>query len=544
MCESEPTKLNESQEQAVMAELARLMQSAAFRTSKRCREFLDYIVEHTMSGPSGVLKERSLGVELFGLPTDFDPGQHTIVRVTANEVRKKLAQHYLSENGAYHQVRINVPPGSYKAEFRWEALAAEPAPEPAVSRAAADDAVAESHAAKLVTDVPAQEPMAAEASVPPHPGGSIPLVVACAVALVLTAGAWLWWWGRANPVSADARSSSVSVAVPTALNNGEDLRMSVGSTSPFIDRSGRTWAPDRFFSGGSAIFRPSEKIVRTLNPDIYRHQRQGDFRYDIPLRPGSYELHLHFAETGLADFISAESSGEGQRLFRVSANGKQILAEFDTVSDAAGSNVADERVFRDIAPAEDGFLHLSLVSLRGAAMLSAIEILPVSPGKVRPVRIRAGWTSSWQDSAGGQWQADSYFSGGNALVRSTNPAQQGSSSTPDMALYASERWGHFSYAVPVAEGRYRVTMRFCEGHYGRHNIGVGGPGSREFDVYCNGVALLRGFDIFKEAGGEGRPLDQAFSGIRPNAQGKIVLSFVPTTGMACVNGIEIVEDPQ
>jgi hypothetical protein len=255
-------------------------------------------------------------------------------------------------------------------------------------------------------------------------------------------------------------------------------------------------------------------------------------------------LHLHFAETGLADFISAESSGEGQRLFRVSANGKQILAEFDTVSDAAGSNVADERVFRDIAPAEDGFLHLSLVSLRGAAMLSAIEILPVSPGKVRPVRIRAGWTSSWQDSAGGQWQADSYFSGGNALVRSTNPAQQGSSSTPDMALYASERWGHFSYAVPVAEGRYRVTMRFCEGHYGRHNIGVGGPGSREFDVYCNGVALLRGFDIFKEAGGEGRPLDQAFSGIRPNAQGKIVLSFVPTTGMACVNGIEIVEDPQ
>jgi hypothetical protein len=55
-----------------------------------------------------------------------------------------------------------------------------------------------------------------------------------------------------------------------------------------------------------------------MDPDIYRHVRQGDFRYDIPLKPGSYELHLHFAETGLADFISAESSGEGQRFFRVS----------------------------------------------------------------------------------------------------------------------------------------------------------------------------------------------------------------------------------
>jgi hypothetical protein len=86
-----------------------------------------------------------------------------------------------------------------------------------------------------------------------------------------------------------------------------------------------------------------------------------------------------------------------------------------------------------------------------------------------------------------------------------------------------------------------VTLKFSEGHYGHRNTGVGGLGSRVFDVYCNGVALLRNFDIFKEAGGEGRPLDRTFAGIRPNAQGKIVLSFVPITGMACVNGIEVVE---
>jgi hypothetical protein len=111
-----------------------------------------------------------------------------------------------------------------------------------------------------------------------------------------------------------------------------------------------------------------------------------------------------------------------------------------------------------------------------------------------------------------------------------------------MALYASERWGHFSYAVPVAEGRYRVTLKFCEGHYGKRNAGAGEPGPRLFDVYCNGVALLRGFDIMKEAGGEGRPIDRNFSGIRPNAQGKILLTFVPVQGMACVNGIEVVDD--
>ena len=130
MCESEAQRLEVSREQSIRAELQRLLESTAFRTSKRCREFLEYIVEHTINGPSGTLKERSIGVELFQLPLDFDAGQHTIVRVTANEVRKKLAQHYLAENGSLHPVRIDLPPGSYRAEFRWEMPVSEPpAPE-------------------------------------------------------------------------------------------------------------------------------------------------------------------------------------------------------------------------------------------------------------------------------------------------------------------------------------------------------------------------------------------------------------------------------
>ena len=318
--------------------------------------------------------------------------------------------------------------------------------------------------------------------------------------------------------------------------------MIVGSTNPYVDRSGRTWGPDLFFTGGSVLVRPAERILRTLDPDIYRHLRQGDFRYDIPLEPGSYQLHLHFAETGLADFISAESSGEGQRLFRVFVNGNEILNFFDIVADAAGRDVANERVFRNISPAADGFLHLSFSSMRGTAIVSGIEILPVTPGAVRPLRVRSGWPSAWVDSAGRQWQGDSYFLGGNALVRTTNPARESDSIPPEMALYTSERWGHFSYALPVPEGKYRVTLKFCEGHYGHRNTGIGGLGSRIFDVFSNGVALLRDFDIFKEAGGEGRPVERSFSGIRPNAQGKIILTFVPNKGMACVNGIEVVAD--
>jgi len=521
--------LGESREQIVAAELSHLLESPTFRNSKRCRDFLEYIVQHTMTGPSGTLKERSIGVELFQLPPDFDTGQHTIVRVTANEVRKKLARHYLAQNGSPHPVRIDLPPGSYSAEFTWGIPAAK-------------TQVPEETQAPAELPIPAETPLPPETQVAEAPRAPKRWVFALAATLAVIAGVVaLWRWPIAKPVVRDARSTPGASHASTASFAGGPLRMIVGSGNPYNDRSGRTWGPDQFFSGGSIFVRSSEKILRTLDPDIYRHVRQGEFRYDIPLQPGSYELHLHFAETGLADFISAESSGEGQRLFRVSANGKPLLDYFDVVADADGANTSDERVFRDISPAADGLLHLNFTPMRGTAILSGIEILPVSPGKVRPIRIRAGWTAAWQDPSGQQWQADSYFLGGNALVRTRNPARE-SNSLPDMAVYSSERWGHFTYALPVAEGRYKLTLRFCEGHYGRGNTGVGGLGSRVFDVYCNGVALMREFDIFKQAGGEGRPVDLTFSGVRPNAQGKIVLSFVPIEGMACVNGIEVVEE--
>ncbi len=506
MDQVERMELGESDVQAVRAELDRLVASATFRHSKRCSEFLDYVVEHTIRGASGLLKERSIGVGLFGLPQDFDPGQRTVVRVTANEVRKKLAQHYQAENGAPHLVRIGLPPGSYSAEFKWTAPSIEtPAPVPS----------------------------------PPR---RLPLwIIACALAVLAILGAvFLWRSQAARPVYSGAPSASAPRAGMVALPTGEDLRIGIGIASPYVDRSGLTWSPDNFFSGGFVFTRSSEKVLRTMDPDLYRRARQGDFHYDIPLKPGFYELRLHFAETGLADFISADSSGEGQRIFNVSANGKTILSSFDVVADAAGSNISDVRVFRDISPAEDGFLHLNFVSMRGTAMLSGIELLPSVRGKVRPVRLRAGWPGAWQDPSGQLWQADNYFQGGNALVRTTNPSRE-TSNLPEMALYASERWGHFSYSVPVAEGRYRVKLIFCEGHFGSHNSGDGGLGSRVFDVFCNGVALLKDFDIFKEAGGEGRPVDKTFSGVRPTAQGKIVLTFVPVVGSACVNGIEVVD---
>jgi malectin (di-glucose binding ER protein) len=92
----------------------------------------------------------------------------------------------------------------------------------------------------------------------------------------------------------------------------------------------------------------------------------------------------------------------------------------------------------------------------------------------------------------------------------------------------------------VAEGKYGITLYFAETYFGA--LGPGGVGSRLFDVYCNGEALLRNFDVFKEAGGANRALQKTFHGLRANAQGKLVLTFVPVKNYACLNAIEIVDE--
>jgi hypothetical protein len=56
------------------------------------------------------------------------------------------------------------------------------------------------------------------------------------------------------------------------------------------------------------------------------------------------------------------------------------------------------------------------------------------------------------------------------------------------------------------------------------------------------VALLRNFDIFKEAGGANRALQKIFRGLEPNAQGKLILRFVPVENYACVNAIEVADE--
>ena len=116
------------QRTAILDELARILQSPHFRTSRRSQQFLRYVVEQTLDGHDDRLKERAIGTALFDRPPDYDTGEDAAVRVAANEVRKRLAQYQVET--APLEVRIELPPGGYHADFHWLASPPETAPEP------------------------------------------------------------------------------------------------------------------------------------------------------------------------------------------------------------------------------------------------------------------------------------------------------------------------------------------------------------------------------------------------------------------------------
>ena len=102
----------------IRAQLKRLIDSQFFRASKRCRLFLEHVVEHSLSDSPQALKERTLGVHVFGREPTYDTATDPVVRVTAGEVRRRLAQYYAEEAHHIH-LRIDLPPGSYAPMYTW-----------------------------------------------------------------------------------------------------------------------------------------------------------------------------------------------------------------------------------------------------------------------------------------------------------------------------------------------------------------------------------------------------------------------------------------
>jgi hypothetical protein len=507
---------------AQRAELETVLRSEHFIRAPMLAHLLSYLCERFFAGEAGQIKEYTVGVEVFNRGSSFDQNSDSIVRVEANRLRKRLAEYYAGE-GATHRLHIAIPVGQYVPEFKSAPpRQSESPPTPADARGTGVWSVVTGRATRWIR----------------HPGSRAWWLAAPLLVVVL--GVALLFLRQAKqtpavPVSNQASAQPAEAQIGPPM--GEEVRILAGSGRSFVDHAAKLWSADTWFDGGTPVKSPVQHIGRTQDPGFYRTSRQGQFRYKIPLKMGVYELRLHFAETVYGP-ESNGTGGEGSRILAVRANGKTLLSRFDVVADAGGSRIADVKVFTDVAPAPDEFLYLEFSGEDGKpAILSAIEILPGLRGHIRPVRILARQTPYYSNDSH-WWSPDNYFEGGQMAAYAA-PV----SGTDDPELYETERWGNFSYAIPVSPGKYSVSLHFAVRH-GEWNQPPSPSGDNRaavahiFNVFCNGKVLLKDFNLLREAH-QTDVVVRKSTGLEPNAQGKLLLSFVPVEGYATVTGIEV-----
>ena len=121
-------------EEQIREELTRVLASHEFRISKRSQDFLRFVVEHTLHGDADILKERTIGIEVFGRPTSYDPSDDATVRVKAGEVRKRLGLYY-SDSWRAQPVAHRTAIGNVRARIS-RRVEAPPVETPATERPA------------------------------------------------------------------------------------------------------------------------------------------------------------------------------------------------------------------------------------------------------------------------------------------------------------------------------------------------------------------------------------------------------------------------
>jgi Malectin domain len=515
--ESSPIAVQERAELDAMVErLAR---------SSRLSQLLRYVGEKYFQGESDQIREYDIATGVFGRPLTFDPGQDAIARVEIHRLRKKLKEYYDVE-GKDQQIRISIPPGTYAPVFqhRTESAKVIPRQESAIQSLAVTS--------ERTVLAPGLKRLGRLWFYTVTIAG---LIAASLIVhrVYLTKGVTQTATNLAHAIDQPQTVSAASY-LPSGWTSGSAIRLLAGySGQPHVDPAGAVWGPDQYFERGGSWLGSPQFTARTNDPFLFQLVRTGDFSYHIPLKPGIYELRLYFVEPYYGPGLGG---GELSRSFNVIVNQHLVLPGFDIESDAMGPNIADERIFKDIQPADDGKLHIDFESMSGKPILSAVEIVPGIPHKQSPISLTVQ-PSVYIGHDGKMWAPDNYFLGGQLSLR--RPAVTG---TEDPGLYAMERYGHFTYAIPVdVRSRYTVILRFAEFYFGPEAPGRGGVGSRLFNVMCNGAMLLDNFDIFKEAGSL-HAVTKTFRHLKPSAQGKLNLLFEPIANYASISAIEVLDE--
>src|SRR5215470_5262508 len=113
--------------EASQFQIQRLVSSKTFKTSEVHRNLLTYLAEKSLSGDAQNLKEYTVGLDVFGKPSSYDPRQESVVRMHVGRLRQKLAEYYRTE-GVDDPVVVDLPKGGFALTFTPRPPPVEPEP--------------------------------------------------------------------------------------------------------------------------------------------------------------------------------------------------------------------------------------------------------------------------------------------------------------------------------------------------------------------------------------------------------------------------------
>src|ERR1017187_5481110 len=313
--------------------VSRVASSSTFERSPRLKAFFLHVCRCALDNKPEGATEHQVGICVYDRPPGYNPNEDNIVRSQARLLRMKLEHHFANE-GKDEAIVITIPKGRYLPVF----------------------------------ETRSEEPVASPAPVPRR-------LRQVLIGLVVLFGLVITWLGyllfqskshTAEASIAPARSVSrpeqreASAPPVASAPVGGEVRITAGHTgAPYVDACGRRWEADHYWEGGVPqpgprhFFPPvaNEGLFRTMreaiSADMTVSQSQRQFRYDIPVRSGVYELRLYFADSLRQPDVDQREVAQNPRHFQVNLNGHPLLLDFDPIADA-GSAAVDVRAFRDV----------------------------------------------------------------------------------------------------------------------------------------------------------------------------------------------------
>ena len=287
-CKDAPAEAAAEREELVR----RLAASSTFERSPRLRAFFLHVCRCALDNRPEAATEQQVGICVYDRPPGYNPNDDNIVRSQARQLRLKLEHHFANE-GKDEAIVITIPKGRYlpvfEPRFQKPAMRVIPQVEPGRFRRLLKILVGVAVVLGLAIvwlGYRSFKPISATPHASVAPAGSLP-----------------------RPEQSTASPPSRSESVASAPRAGE-VRIAAGHTgAPYVDVLGRRWEADRYYEGGVpqpgprhffppvADDGPFRNMREAVSADLTAPQAQRQFRYDIPVRSGVYELRLYFADS-------------------------------------------------------------------------------------------------------------------------------------------------------------------------------------------------------------------------------------------------------